>query len=318
MADGGTGSPGSESVLGHQVEGSEVEADALAAPPAEEEADLCEYARTLGVDPDTDDQDLMWVVHQAFGASLPCSWAEFADDTGRVYYFHDASGKTTWEHPMDEVFRELVLLIKRTRADLQGAPEASRLGVVRQHLQQVHRRALEDLEVWSGPYSSDQGDYWYNESLKASVWECPVVEWQNELTTRHLILTRCLLGNAGSRGVASEVSYDEGVGGVTGRDDLLEMLRLQLGLLRRESVPGEVPTTPSTARTFYTARSAASSRSKHSAKSDRKQHRHKKDRGHRDGSTLEEQPAAPPGPGSPVARPPELGPSSPTSFQPVD
>merc|ERR1740138_1012933 len=104
-----------------------------------EDADLREYALTLGVDAACD-EDLLWVVQEAFNAPLPGSWAEYADDTGRVYYFHDASSKTTWEHPMDEVFRELIAFIKQTRTELAGAPEAHRLAKVREHLEQAHAR----------------------------------------------------------------------------------------------------------------------------------------------------------------------------------
>eukprot|EP00928_Gymnodinium_smaydae_P080344 TRINITY_DN6405_c0_g1_i1.p1 TRINITY_DN6405_c0_g1~~TRINITY_DN6405_c0_g1_i1.p1 ORF type:complete len:363 (+),score=57.39 TRINITY_DN6405_c0_g1_i1:235-1323(+) len=313
-ADAGTGSPGSESVVLHQVadpgEGAsayaaapeannavaaqtpgaleqeaggavaEAEEDGAEAGDLAEDADLCEYARTLGLDPEID-MDLLWVAQEAFAAPLPGGWAEYADETGRVYYFHETSSKTTWEHPMDEVFRDLLALVKNTRAEPLG--QAQRTAVVREHLQRAQRRALQELKVWSGPYASEQGDYYYNEELKASTWESPITEWQNELTLRHDVLTRCLLGESGGSLGASE-AHGSGPVGLSGgagagsaySGDLLETLRLPLGLVRRESLGGEVPGTPSTSRTFYTARSAASSRSKHSVKSDKG--RHKKER----------------------------------------
>eukprot|EP00929_Paragymnodinium_shiwhaense_P121678 TRINITY_DN9400_c0_g1_i5.p1 TRINITY_DN9400_c0_g1~~TRINITY_DN9400_c0_g1_i5.p1 ORF type:complete len:306 (+),score=55.54 TRINITY_DN9400_c0_g1_i5:96-1013(+) len=260
---------------------------------AAQHADLYEYARTLGVEP-ADNDDLLWVVEEAFNAPLPSSWAEFADESGRVYYFHDATSKTTWEHPMDEVFRELIGLVKRIRSDPTSASETQRLAIVRNHLQQVHQIALRELQVWSGPYASEQGDYYYNDELKASAWECPVIEWQSELTTRHTVLTRCLLSEVEFPAEPGSQDALGGSSGHSGRQDLMDSLKLPLGLVRRESHRGEVPDTPSTSRTFYTARSACSSRSRHSAKSDRAKRKEKKERKERD--RLAEDAPAPPAP----------------------
>jgi centrosomal protein CEP164 len=302
-ADAGTGSssrqpepepdqsqPDPPSVLGTAWEEAAYAAEQPVAPPQEasgeeevnvlEDTDFFEYALTLGVDPAVD-EDLMWIVREAFGSPLPSSWTEFVDEAGRVYYFHMASGKTSWDHPMDEVFRELISMIKQLRAEPMA--EADRVAIVRRHLQEVQRRALQELQVWSGPFPSDEGAYYYNEELKASTWESPITEWQNELTLRHEILTRSVLsrdaGAAGAQLAASPIG--SGAAG-DDRHDLFDSLRLPLDLVRRESLGGDVPQTPSTSRTFYTARSAASSRSKHSVKSDRSRHRehreHKKDR----------------------------------------
>merc|ERR1712226_1272682 len=128
---------------------------------------------------------------------------------------------------------------------------------------------LQELQVWSGPFPSDEGAYYYNEELKASTWESPITEWQNELTLRHEILTRTLL-STDVRGTDHGVAASFPSGSHGDRHDLLDSLRLPLGLVRQESLGGDVPQTPSTSRTFYTARSAASSRSKHS---DRSRHR---------------------------------------------
>ncbi|CAJ1343625.1 unnamed protein product, partial [Effrenium voratum] len=72
-----------------------------------EESDLLQYSQTLGVDLERH-SDLMWVVEQAFNAPLPMSWTEYTDDEGRVYFFNQSSSQSTWEHPMDSVYRELL------------------------------------------------------------------------------------------------------------------------------------------------------------------------------------------------------------------
>merc|ERR1719427_579883 len=94
---------------------------------------------------------------------------------------------------MDAVYRELLDLIKATRQRHPPATEMEREEFVRQHLRQVHQRAKTDLAGWSGPYTSEQGEYYYNDLLRVSSWDSPVVEWEKELALRHTVLSRYLL-----------------------------------------------------------------------------------------------------------------------------
>lgn len=240
----------------------------LSEAPLEQAADLCEYGRSLGVDVDCD-EDLAAVVQEAFHAPLPKSWTEYTDDTGRVYYYNEASNQSAWEHPMDAVYRELLSLINKIRAEQPPISEASRISLIHEHLQEVHQRALGALSWWSGPYSSEQGDYYYNETLKASTWECPVTEWENEISIRHAVLSRCLVpGRRGGAFGSALGNINEGSTGHGGAPrDILSILKLPLNLVRREH-PGDTPETPSTTRSFHTARSACSTtRSKRSGRS---------------------------------------------------
>jgi len=222
----------------------------------EQYGDLAEYARSLGVDPDRD-EDLLWVVQEAFNAPLPGSWAEFTDGSGRVFYFNEASSQSTWEHPMDRVYRELLEVALRVRDERLGASEAQ--CAVTNHLREVHQRALAAIAGWSGPYPSDMGEYYYNEAAKVSAWENPVAEWERELVSRYEVLHRCVLAELPEFTGLDEAAGQPGVGGL-GCDscghDFLRALRLDLGMLQRDpSLPGpETPHTP-----YLTARSTAQS-----------------------------------------------------------
>jgi len=247
----------------------------------EQYGDLHEYGLSLGVDLDADgDEDLSWAVQQAFNAPLPSSWTEYMDDTGRAYYIKDGSSTSTWEHPMDGVYRELLDLIKRQRST--PTPEAQREEVVKQHLKQVHQRAKADLAAWSGPYASEQGEYYYNDALKLSTWDSPVSWWEQGLQLRHTVLARYLL--------PEQVSAAKGISSGAGGGDshnLLQALRLQLGNLHfnpsAASSSDAVPE-PSTSRSFHTARSQGSSRSgrnKHSPSDGHRDRKERKSRHHR-------------------------------------
>lgn len=235
----------------------------LERPEALQEADLDEYGQSLGLDLSAD-PDLSWVVQEAFNAPLPHSWTEHTDDENRVYFFHEASNASTWEHPMDAVYRELLGLVLQVRSE--ASPGQDSAAVVHGHLREVHQRALKGLEGWSGPYSSpDGGEYYYNKSLKISTWENPMLEWEQELTIRLGVLSRCLLPPG-----ASLVVQPDGSVGVTMQGDgapknpagpdLLAALKLPLGLVRRDVGKDGQPDTPNTQRSFHTARSQCSSR----------------------------------------------------------
>mmetsp|Transcript_6578 Transcript_6578/g.16436 ORF Transcript_6578/g.16436 Transcript_6578/m.16436 type:complete len:299 (+) Transcript_6578:82-978(+) len=247
----------------------------------EQYGDLHEYGLSLGVDLDHEnEEDLAWAVREAFNAPLPSSWTEYMDDTGRAYYIKDGSSESTWEHPMDAVYRELLDLIKSIRQMTPPASEAQREEVVKQHLRQVHQRAKEDLAGWSGPYNSEQGEYYYSDILKMSSWDCPTVEWERELAVRHAVLVRYLLPEQATGDPTSPGgSGDPGVSG--GGHHMLQALRLQLGNLQRPefrvSADGSVPE-PSTSRSYHTARSQGSSRASKSKHHRHETHRERKER----------------------------------------
>jgi len=157
---------------------------------------------------------------------------------------------------MDKVYREILGIVKRIR--VEAPQDEMRAAAVSQHLWEVHERALRSLDGWSGPYASEAGEYYYNEVLKVSTWECPVTEWEHELAVRHAVLCKCLIPDhyvVGADGSIGAV----GTGLAGGGTDLLQALQLPLNLVRRDS--SDQPMTPSTSRSFHTARSIASTRS---------------------------------------------------------
>jgi len=218
--------------------------------------DLQEYARSLGVSDlratTNTDVDLIWLVREAFEAPLPASWSEHIDVEGRVYFFNETTEESIWSHPMDGVYRELVAVIEQVRVQEPAHHVEQRAEMVRQHLLEVHARALASLDGWSGPYAGETGQYFFNERLGLSTWVSPIDGWEHELAIRHSVLHRALLVGA----PGTQEQYEPAYGA-----DLLgtPVLHLPLGLMRPED---EVQ---SSSRSFYTARE--SSRSGQSARS---------------------------------------------------
>mmetsp|Transcript_36752 Transcript_36752/g.105923 ORF Transcript_36752/g.105923 Transcript_36752/m.105923 type:complete len:273 (-) Transcript_36752:22-840(-) len=207
--------------------------------------DLLEYGQSLGLR-DLEDVDLRWVAREAFEAPLPNNWTEHVDVEGRVYFFNQISEESTWSHPMDGVYRELIAVIHAIRAE-EVSDQPDRLADrVREHLLEVHQRALRHLDGWSGPYASETGQYYYHERMRLSTWVSPIDGWEYELAVRHSVLYRCLLAGGTSAEEASQPSSPP---------DLLltPALQLPLGLARRED------DAQSSSRSFYTARESARS-----------------------------------------------------------
>ncbi|XP_063060945.1 centrosomal protein of 164 kDa-like [Engraulis encrasicolus] len=73
--------------------------------PSEQE--IQEYAREIGIDPDKE-PELLWLAREGIVAPLPAEWKPCQDVTGDIYYFNFSSGQSTWDHPCDEQYRQLV------------------------------------------------------------------------------------------------------------------------------------------------------------------------------------------------------------------
>uniref|UniRef100_A0A8B9YPM9 Centrosomal protein of 164 kDa n=1 Tax=Bos mutus grunniens TaxID=30521 RepID=A0A8B9YPM9_BOSMU len=62
----------------------------------------------IGIDPIKEPQ-LMWLAREGIVAPLPVEWKPCQDITGDIYYFNFANGQSTWDHPCDEHYRNLVI-----------------------------------------------------------------------------------------------------------------------------------------------------------------------------------------------------------------
>lgn len=216
-----------------------------------EDTDLGDYAASLGLDLRRH-PDLAWVAQEAFGHPLPELWSEHVDSEGRVYFFNEVSSESTWEHPMDSVYRELLGVVLSANAQAPSAPSSERVSLFHDHLREAHQRALASLEGWSGPYASPAGEYYYYEPTQVSTWISPLIQWENELAVRSRVLCGCFHLDLEQATAGLGDSAASGAGS-------LGSLNLPLSAVKRDL--DDAPKTPSTTRSFHTARSGCSSRS---------------------------------------------------------
>ncbi|KAF4008913.1 hypothetical protein G4228_000079 [Cervus hanglu yarkandensis] len=72
------------------------------------EHEILEFAREIGIDP-IKEPELMWLAREGIVAPLPVEWKPCQDITGDIYYFNFSNGQSTWDHPCDEHYRNLVI-----------------------------------------------------------------------------------------------------------------------------------------------------------------------------------------------------------------
>ncbi|KAF5286762.1 hypothetical protein FQA39_LY04185 [Lamprigera yunnana] len=72
-------------------------------------AEIRDYAAKIGIDPDAEPQ-LLPLAAEGLMKPLPAGWKPCYDDKRKTFYYHNSIiGKTQWEHPLDNIYRGLVM-----------------------------------------------------------------------------------------------------------------------------------------------------------------------------------------------------------------
>ncbi|NXD86608.1 CE164 protein, partial [Halcyon senegalensis] len=66
------------------------------------------YAQEIGIDPEKE-PELIWLAKEGIVAPLPTNWRPCQDITGDIYYFNFATGQSSWDHPCDDHYKQLVI-----------------------------------------------------------------------------------------------------------------------------------------------------------------------------------------------------------------
>lgn len=73
-----------------------------------------EYAEHLGINPDTQKEDL-WIARECLLAPVPMPWL-CCTSNGELFFYNSDTGKTTWEHPCEELYRKVHQNLVEARA----------------------------------------------------------------------------------------------------------------------------------------------------------------------------------------------------------
>ncbi|XP_076682607.1 centrosomal protein 164 isoform X4 [Andrena cerasifolii] len=92
--------------------------------PSNEE--VLDYARRLGIDPDAEPH-LLDLAREGLMAALPTGWLPcFHEASGAWYYYQSSTRTTSWEHPLDPVYRDLVEQARAGNARQMSVEEDSK------------------------------------------------------------------------------------------------------------------------------------------------------------------------------------------------
>jgi len=144
-------------------------------PPNEEEALLFEehwtYVESLGLAKLPGEEHIVRFLADSITASpLPAPWAAHRDEEGKVFYGNASTGETTWQHPLEDVIRELAGVCRvcvslsrsmreRSIADLRETWEA---------------QAKQEFALWYSAKDQTSGkEYYCNSQTKQTMWEHP-------------------------------------------------------------------------------------------------------------------------------------------------
>mmetsp|Transcript_29633 Transcript_29633/g.78477 ORF Transcript_29633/g.78477 Transcript_29633/m.78477 type:complete len:157 (+) Transcript_29633:64-534(+) len=90
--------------------------------PTEEE--VRNYAEWLGMDPEAD-ADLIYLAREGLKAPLTDGWKPCQNAEGEIFYFNFETGQSSWDHPADETYRNLVQDKKREKREGGGRGKAA-------------------------------------------------------------------------------------------------------------------------------------------------------------------------------------------------
>ena len=85
-------------------------------------SEIAEYTEWLGGKL-PDDRDLMWIVCDALKAPMPPNWKVYQrnDGSNESFYFNPRTGKSQWERPLDQHFKDLFWTEKDKKIESDGS-----------------------------------------------------------------------------------------------------------------------------------------------------------------------------------------------------
>jgi len=144
--------------------------------------EMLEYVKSLNIDP-IREADMLWIAEEAFNAPLPPGWTEHQDEQGRAYFHNASSGESTWKHPMDDLFREIVDYQRRV-------VEVGGFWQVEDEIAEQEENIRKDLADWMELFAEDGEKFFYNRHTEESRFDDPRMAVYHVLYARIKMVAR--------------------------------------------------------------------------------------------------------------------------------
>ncbi|XP_037073385.1 centrosomal protein of 164 kDa-like [Pollicipes pollicipes] len=90
--------------------------------------EVLEFAKRIGIDPESEPH-LLHIADEGVNQTLPAGWKPcFEEQQGLLYYFNFRSGETRWEHPLDAIYRDKVVLARKQLSSTAGGSTVPEFG----------------------------------------------------------------------------------------------------------------------------------------------------------------------------------------------
>lgn len=144
--------------------------------------EMLEYVKSLNIDP-IREADMLWIAEEAFNAPLPPGWTEHQDEQCRVYFHNSSTGESTWKHPMDDLFREIVDYQRRV-------VEVGGFWQIEDEIAEQEENIRKDLADWMELFSEDGEKFFYNKHTEESRFDDPRMAVYHVLYARIKMVAR--------------------------------------------------------------------------------------------------------------------------------
>eukprot|EP00928_Gymnodinium_smaydae_P071965 TRINITY_DN55420_c0_g1_i1.p1 TRINITY_DN55420_c0_g1~~TRINITY_DN55420_c0_g1_i1.p1 ORF type:complete len:360 (+),score=90.97 TRINITY_DN55420_c0_g1_i1:40-1080(+) len=130
-----------------------------------------------------------------FETPLPPGWAEHVDEpNSRIYFFNALTGESSWAHPQEALFRELIEEVSTWRPDF---PVRCVCALRDAHLTAARDQATQTMASWSTclAQETDRAEptkYFFNSVTQESTWQDPRESVEFALWQRGAILSGCV------------------------------------------------------------------------------------------------------------------------------
>jgi len=138
--------------------------------------EMLEYVKSLGIDP-IKEVDMVWIAEEAFNAPLPPGYTEHQDEQGRAYFHHESQRVSSWRHPMDDLFKDIVNYQRRAVA-------AGGFWQIEDEIIQKEDEIRSDLADWMELFAEDGEKFYYNRHDGQSRFDDPRMEVYHKLYAR--------------------------------------------------------------------------------------------------------------------------------------
>eukprot|EP00930_Biecheleria_cincta_P082493 TRINITY_DN72216_c0_g1_i1.p1 TRINITY_DN72216_c0_g1~~TRINITY_DN72216_c0_g1_i1.p1 ORF type:complete len:1544 (-),score=413.28 TRINITY_DN72216_c0_g1_i1:49-4611(-) len=138
--------------------------------------EMLDYVKSLDIDP-IKEADMLWIAEEAFNASLPPAWTEHQDEQGRIYFHNTATGESTWRHPMDDLFKEIVEYQRRV-------VNTGGFWQVEDEIAEQEELIRRDLADWMELFAENGEKFFYNKQTEESRFDDPRMAVYHHLYAR--------------------------------------------------------------------------------------------------------------------------------------